>query len=109
MQQSMRLKSFELFAQDIDSVDVGLLHALSLSVGWSHRPKDWEFLRQVGKGIVAVDEIGRVFGSAMWFPHGDDFATIGLVITTPRLQAERPAATAAPCPAVAAPPPRAPC
>ena len=87
MQQSMRLKSFELFAQDIDSVDVGLLHALSLSVGWSHRPKDWEFLRQVGKGIVAVDEIGRVFGSAMWFPHGDDFATIGLVITTPRLQA----------------------
>ncbi|TIP77265.1 MAG: GNAT family N-acetyltransferase, partial [Mesorhizobium sp.] len=29
-----------------------------------------------------------VFGSAMWFPHGDDFATIGLVITTPRAQAQ---------------------
>src|SRR3712207_2277255 len=24
----------------------------------------------------------------MWFPHGDDFATIGLVITTPRTQAQ---------------------
>ncbi len=88
MQDSVRLKSFELFAQDIDSVDVGLLHALSLSVGWPHRPKDWDFLRRVGKGLVAVDGIGRVFGSAMWFPHGEDFATIGLVITTPRTQAQ---------------------
>lgn len=88
MQESVRVKSFELHAQDIDSVDVGLLHALSLSVGWSHRTADWEFLRRVGKGFVAVDGIGRVFGSAMWFPHGEDFATIGLVITTPRLQAQ---------------------
>ncbi len=88
MQDSVRLKSFELFVQDIDSVDIGLLHALSLSVGWSHRPKDLAFLRGVGQGLVAVDGIGRVFGSAMWFPHGRDFATIGLVITTPRLQAQ---------------------
>ena len=64
MQESVHLKSFELFVQDIAGVDVGLLHALSLSVGWSHRPKDWEFLRRIGKGIVAVDGIGRVFGSA---------------------------------------------
>ena len=45
-------------------------------------------LRRVGRGIVAVDGIGRVFGSAMWFPQGDDFSTIGLVITTPRSQAQ---------------------
>lgn len=88
MQQSVRLKSFELFAQDIDAIDVNLLHALSTSVGWPHRPKDWEMLRRVGKGIVAVDGIGRVFGSAMWFSQGDDFATIGLVITSPRTQAQ---------------------
>ncbi|MEN3793043.1 GNAT family N-acetyltransferase [Fulvimarina sp. MAC3] len=88
MQDAVRLKSFELFARDIGSVDISLLHALSISVGWPHRPKDWEFLLSVGEGIVAVDGIGRVFGSAMWFPHGDDFATIGLVITTPRTQAQ---------------------
>lgn len=88
MQKSVRLKSFELIAQDIDSVDVSLLHALSMGVGWPHRPKDWDFLRRAGRGIVAVDGIGRVFGSAMWFPHGDDFATIGLVITSPRTQAQ---------------------
>lgn len=88
MQKSVRLKSFELVARDINDVDVDLLHALSLSVRWQHRSKDWEFLRRVGRGIVAVDGIGRVFGSAMWFPQGDDFATIGLVITTPRTQAQ---------------------
>jgi GNAT superfamily N-acetyltransferase len=88
MQRSVRLKSFELVARDIAEVDVNLLHALSISVGWPHRPKDWDFARRAGHGIVAVDGIGRVFGSAMWFPHGDDFATIGLVITTPRIQAQ---------------------
>lgn len=88
MQQSMHLKSFELFAHDINDVDVKLLHALTIAVRWPHRQKDWEFLRRVGHGIVAVDGIGRVFGSAMWFPQGDDFASIGLVITTPRTQAQ---------------------
>ncbi|TPJ52360.1 GNAT family N-acetyltransferase [Mesorhizobium sp. B2-6-4] len=88
MQRSVRLKSFELVARDIDDVDVELLHALSISVRWPHRPKDWDILRRAGRGIVAVDGIGRVFGSAMWFPQGDDFATIGVVITTPRTQAQ---------------------
>lgn len=88
MGKSVRIKSFELVAQDISDVDVHLLHALSAGVGWPHRLADWEFLRQVGEGIVAVDEIGRVFGSAMWFQQSEDFATIGLVITTTRSQAQ---------------------
>ena len=65
MRKSVRVKSFELVAQDVSEVDTLLLHALSAGVGWPHRPADWDFLRQVGQGIVAVDEIGRVFGSAM--------------------------------------------
>jgi len=88
MQKSVRLKSFELVAQDIADADVELLHALTIAVGWPHRAPDWEFLRRAGEGIVAVDGIGRVFGCAMWFPHGTDFATVGLVITTPRIQAQ---------------------
>jgi len=88
MQNSVRLKSFELMAQDIKDVDVSLLHGLSMGVRWPHRPNDWEHILQTGQGIVAVDGIGRVFGSAMWFPYGDDFATIGMVITSPRAQAQ---------------------
>jgi len=88
MGPTVQVKSFELAAKDINEVDVRLLHALSIGVGWPHRPKDWDFLRRAGHGIVAVDGIGRVFGSAMWFPHGHEFATIGLVITSPRTQAQ---------------------
>jgi GNAT superfamily N-acetyltransferase len=88
MQRSVRLKSHELVARDINDVDVELLQALTISVRWPHRAKDLELLRRAGHGIVAVDDIGRVFGSAMWFPHGDNFATIGLVITTPRTQSQ---------------------
>jgi GNAT superfamily N-acetyltransferase len=88
MGRTVRVKSFELVAKDINDVDVKLLHALSIGVGWPHRPKDWDFLRRAGHGIVAVDGIGRVFGSAMWFPYGHKFATIGLVITSPRTQAQ---------------------
>lgn len=88
MGRTVRVKSFELVARDIRDVDVKLLHALSIAVGWPHRPKDWDFLRRAGEGIVAVDGIGRVFGSAMWFPHGREFATVGVVITSPRTQAQ---------------------
>ncbi|MEJ2626774.1 MAG: GNAT family N-acetyltransferase [Pseudolabrys sp.] len=88
MLRSVQLKSFELFARDINDVDVKLLHTLTIAVRWPHRQKDWDFLRRVGEGIVAVDGIGRVFGSAMWFPQGETFATIGLVITMPRSQAQ---------------------
>lgn len=88
MGRTVHVKSFELVAKDINDVDVKLLHALSIGVGWPHRPKDWDFLRRAGHGIVAVDGIGRVFGSAMWFPYSQEFATIGLVITSPRTQAQ---------------------
>ena len=83
---TIRLKSFELETQDIASVDVDGLHALSIGVKWPHRPSDWDMLRSLGRGFVALDEIGRIFSSAMWFPHGEDCATIGMVITSPRVQ-----------------------
>jgi len=79
--------SFEMRIGDINNADIEQLHGLSLAVGWPHRAEDWQLAREVGNGIVALDGIGRIQGSAMWFPYGSDFATIGLVITTPRLQA----------------------
>lgn len=80
------LDAFNVKAHDIAEADVNSLLALSVSVGWSHRAEDWEFVRGIGRGQVAMDETGRVHGAAMWFPFGEQCATIGMVMTTPRLQ-----------------------
>ena len=83
---SLKIDTFSMRIGDIEGVELDRLHAHSLAVGWPHRAEDWQFLRESGEGVVALDEIGRVLGSAMWFAHGDDFATVGMVITSPRLQ-----------------------
>ncbi|RFB79809.1 GNAT family N-acetyltransferase [Methylovirgula sp. 4M-Z18] len=84
--ESLVVDSYEMQLADIRSVALDQLHALSIAVGWPHREDDWRFLLNMGHGFAALDEIGRVFGSAMWFPYGRNFATIGMVITSPRLQ-----------------------
>jgi GNAT superfamily N-acetyltransferase len=84
--ESFKIDAFSMRVGGIEGVELDSLHALSLSVGWPHRAEDWQFLRNVGRGVVVLDEIGRVQGSAMWFEHGADFATVGMVITSPRLQ-----------------------
>lgn len=84
---SKLLETFELSARPIGPQDVGLLHELSISVGWPHRPDDWALLLSLGRGVVACDEIGRVVGTGMWFPMDGSVAAIGMVITSPRLQA----------------------
>ncbi|WP_237152206.1 GNAT family N-acetyltransferase [Oryzibacter oryziterrae] len=84
---ALAVDAFEMRVVDINRADLDQLHALSIGVGWPHRAEDWQFLRENGRGVVALDEIGRTLGSAMWFPQGDDFATVGMVITSPRLQA----------------------
>lgn len=84
---SLTIDTFALQLRDISDVDLGSLHALSVSVSWPHRAEDWAFLRNIGHGLAAVDGSGRIHASAMWFPFGTDFATVGMTITTPRLQA----------------------
>lgn len=84
---TMLLNSYRLSLQDIREVKVAALHALSISVRWPHRAEDWDMLRHVGHGFALQDGIGRVLGTAMWFPYGGAFMAVGMVITTPRLQA----------------------
>lgn len=86
--EAIALDAFRVTMEDLAGVDVEKLHALSVMVGWPHRPEDWRLLRQFGQGFAALDEIGRVLGTAMWFPFGTEFATIGMVITSPRVQAQ---------------------
>ncbi len=82
----LHIDTFELTLCDIKRVDPKLLHALSVSVGWPHRDSDWQMLLELGQGLAAVDEIGRVVGTVMWLRYDADFAMICMLITLPRLQ-----------------------
>jgi GNAT superfamily N-acetyltransferase len=84
----LRIDGFELTLRDIALVNIEQLHALSIGVGWPHRPNDWQMLLELGRGFAAVDEIGRVVGSVMWLRYGADFTMVGMLITSPRLQAQ---------------------
>lgn len=84
--ETLHVDAFQMRFADVADVDLEQLHALSIAVGWPHRAEDWQYLRELGHGFVALDDIGRVMGSAMWFPHGEHFATLGMLITSPRLQ-----------------------
>ncbi|XBO41188.1 GNAT family N-acetyltransferase [Alsobacter sp. KACC 23698] len=82
----LALETYKMRIGDIRDVALGRLHALSMAVRWPHREADWEMLLGFGHGLAASDEIGRVLSTAMWFTHGEDFATMGMLITSPRLQ-----------------------
>ncbi len=81
-----RVETYALVACPITEGDIPKLHELSVGVGWMHRREDWEMALSIGQGIFAVDEIGRAVASAMYFPMGEDLATVGMVITAPRFQ-----------------------
>jgi GNAT superfamily N-acetyltransferase len=82
----LHLDPFEITLKDIGEVDVEQLHTLSVAVGWPHRDDDWRTLLELGQGIAAVDDIGRVVGSVMWLRYGPGFTMVGMLITSPRLQ-----------------------
>ena len=80
-----KIESFSLSILPMTPADIPRLHQLSVGAGWMHRPEDWAFAMQLGDGVFAADEIGRVAGSAMLYPISDDFAALGMVIIAPRL------------------------
>lgn len=82
----LKVDSFELRTVDIADVEADRLHALSMAVGWRYHANEWCFLRQCGVGLAALDEIDRVVATAMLFPYDQGFATLGMVIVSPRLQ-----------------------
>lgn len=83
---TIALDAFTLDTAPITPAMIPQLHALSVGVGWPHRPEDWELVIELGEGLAALDEIGRIVGSVMWTGMGADFVHFGMAITIPRLQ-----------------------
>lgn len=46
---------------------------LSRHVGWPHRREDWELMQSLSQGLVVQQE-GRVVGTILMTPYGDDAA-----------------------------------
>jgi len=80
------IDSYQLALHEMELADVSHLHELSIAVRWPHRPEDWIFLLEHGKGLIAKDEIGRLVGTAMWISYGPQKGNICMVITSPRFQ-----------------------
>jgi GNAT superfamily N-acetyltransferase len=66
--------------------DLADAHALSVAVAWPHRLSDWEAVFAIGRGYCAHDPIGRLVGTAMWWPVDPGFAMVGMVIVDPGFQ-----------------------
>lgn len=60
-------------------------HGLSQALKWPYRLEDWQFALNLGRGF-AVEAQGKLLGTALWWPYGDDFATIGMIIVSPDAQ-----------------------
>jgi GNAT superfamily N-acetyltransferase len=65
--------------------DIPAAHRLSQAVDWLHRAEDWDFALGLGHGVAAVAN-GDILGTALWWPYGDDYATLGLIIVSPQHQ-----------------------
>ncbi len=58
---------------------------LSQEMSWPYRLEDWAFAMTLGQGFAMVRG-GEVIGTAAWFPDGEAFATIGMIIVSGKAQ-----------------------
>lgn len=77
--------SGEIVLRAMTPADLEATTELSREQSWPHRPEDWAFFLEQGEGIVAECG-GEIVGSIMGWRYGADFASIGLVIVSDRMQ-----------------------
>lgn len=53
---------------------------LTQALRWSHRREDWDLHFRVGRGYAATGDDGALIGTIMWWPYGDHFGCVGLVV-----------------------------
>ena len=65
--------------------DLSNAYQLSQAVRWPHRHEDWLFVLRLGNGFVA-ERGGNIIGTAMCWSHGNDYASLGMIIVSPEAQ-----------------------
>ncbi|KAA3452121.1 GNAT family N-acetyltransferase [Mesorhizobium sp. SARCC-RB16n] len=74
----MQQDEIELRAFGPDHIEGAV--ALSRQENWPHRPQDWQMALQLSSGAVALGDHGRVAGTILVTPYGDNCAMINMVI-----------------------------
>ncbi len=52
---------------------------LSRALQWPYRLEDWAFALGLGRGF-AVEIEGRLAGTALWWPYGERYGSVGMII-----------------------------
>lgn len=60
-------------------------HALTQALRWPYRLEDWAFAHRLGRGY-AVEMHDNLVGTAFWWPYGDDYASMGMIIVSEQAQ-----------------------
>jgi ribosomal protein S18 acetylase RimI-like enzyme len=69
----------------LTAADLPQALALSVEMKWPYRVEDWAFALRLGHGL-ALRAGPRVVATGAWWPNGDDFATVGMIIVSTALQ-----------------------
>jgi predicted N-acetyltransferase YhbS len=80
----MPTDDIKLVSFTLEHIDGAL--ALSCEAQWPHRAEDWRLALDLSRGLAAVDEAGRVVGTTLMTPYGEDCATINMVIVDEALR-----------------------
>ena len=75
-----------MILRPLASADLPAAQRLSARLNWPHRQEDWALLLALGEGIAVADPDGSLIGTGIWWPHGPDHATIGMVLVSPDRQ-----------------------
>jgi GNAT superfamily N-acetyltransferase len=70
----------------LSATDLPAAQAMSEAVGWPHRVRDWALLFTLGEGVAIEEQDGTLAATGMWWPHGPNHATIGMVLVRPDRQ-----------------------
>lgn len=71
--------------RDMVEADLSAAIELSQEYSWPHRQEDWELFYELGEGIVAELD-GKVVGTIMAWRFAENYATLGMVIVTSKVQ-----------------------
>lgn len=69
----------------LTAADLPQARELSTEMNWPYRLEDWAFAHRLGHGLALKQE-SRVVATGAWWPNGDAFATVGMIIVSTALQ-----------------------